>query len=284
MKTIRIMGIGVLMAGLSLTSCNKDDEPTGPSGPNNPEPKSFTVRMTDAPGDYYKFDVEIESVQAFNASTNQWVVLSNKSQIVSVLDLTNGKSTVIASESDVEFGNYTKVRLNFGKAYDLHVNANATVGGGAGGVGVGVGVSVASTTTWDGPTSVDLNINSTVNSQNGADVLIDFDVAQSVIDNGNDNYSIDPSMRIIADYNTGVQGKVMTSSNTALTLTDGSKTYTSYANSQGEFYIQGVTSGTYTLIISAADDNDSNTNETTSVSNVSVVEGEITQMGSINLE
>lgn len=281
MKTIKKIGMGVLMAGLSLTSCNKDDKPTGP---NDPEPRSFTVRMTDAPGDFYKFDVEIESVQAFNASTNQWVMLSNKSQIVSVLDLRNGKSTVIASESDVDFGNYTKVRVNFGKSYDLMVNANATASGGAGGVGVGVGVSVASTTTWDGPSSVELNISSDVNSENGADILLDFDVAQSIIDNGNDNYSIDPSIRVIGDFNSGVQGKVMTSANTALTLTDGSKTYTTYADSQGEFFIQGVASGTYTLIINAADDNDSSTSETTSVSSVTVVEGEITQMGSINLE
>lgn len=281
MKTIRIMGIGVLMAGLSLTSCNKDDKPTGP---NDPEPRNFTVRMTDAPGDFYKFDVEIESVQAYNASTNQWVMLSNKSQIVSVLDLRNGKSTVIASENDVDFGNYTKVRLNFGKAYDLEVNSNATVSGGSGGIGVGVGVSVASTTTWDGPSSVELNISSTVDNENGADILVDFDVAQSIIDNGNDNYSIDPSIRVIGDFNTGVQGEVMTSSNTALTLTDGSKTYTTYADSQGKFLIKGVASGTYTLIISAADDNDSSTSETASVSNVTVVEGEITQMGSINLE
>lgn len=272
------------MAGLSLTSCNKDDDPQKPSGPNNPQAQTYTVRMTDAPGDFYKFDVEIESVQAYNASTNQWVMLNSQSQIVSVLDLNNGASTIIASNSDVEYGNYTKVRINFGDSYDLQMNANATASGGSGGIGIGIGVSVSSSTSWDGPQSVELDVNTSVDSDNGADILIDFDVAQSITDNGSDNFSIDPSLRLIGDYNTGVRGKVMSTSNAAITLADGSKTYTTYVNSQGEFFLQGVASGTYTLIVSAADDNDSSTSENTSVSNVTVVEGEITQMGSINLE
>jgi hypothetical protein len=282
MNYLKSLTLPALACLMFASSCKKED-PIAPNSQSASEAKAgtYNVRMKDAPGDYNSLDVEIDKVEVYN-STDGWITLNNQSQIIAVLDLTNGNNVQIASKSDMKYGTYTKVRVTFGDDYDLKVNSNATVSGGSGSIGIGLGVSVNAQ--WSSNNTITLNVQNEINASSGADVLLDFNVAESVQDNGNDNYMIDPVLTIVTHENTGARGslKDRTQASVKLESTTTTETYSTYTNDNGEFYINGMVSGDYDLIISAADDNDNSTEENFTLQSVTIVDGEIKQMGEID--
>ena len=167
---------------LVLTACKKESYETEDTA----EPREFKVNMTDNPGDYEALTVEISSVEAYNDQSG-WVTLNSQSQIVSVLELTNGKETTIATMQEAELGAYSKLKLKFGDEHKLTLKSSVEVGG------------LATTTTavfqlgFAGPKDIEIDINENISASEGADVLIDFDVAQSIKEDG-ENYLIEPTI------------------------------------------------------------------------------------------
>lgn len=129
---------------------------------------------------------------------------------------------------------------------------------------------------WGSSQQVEIEINEQLSANAGAEVLLDFHVAQSIYQQAQD-YFINPTITVIEDASTGVQGEVQGSANAAITLTDGMNTFSTYINAQGQFLIRGVEDGMYQMIIQPAEDN---LNPQT-VNGVVVVRGAITQVGTI---
>jgi osmotically-inducible protein OsmY len=95
-------------------------------------------------------------------------------------------------------------------------------------------------------------------------------------------YFIAPLIQEIEDDSTGVQGSVQGAVTAAVTLSNGSNTYTTYINSEGKFMIRGVEDGTYQIQVNAIASSNMQA-QNGSMSNVVVTQGQITQVGNITL-
>ena len=173
--------------GLIFTACEKDDNSNSVS--SSTQASSFKVKMTDAPGDYAALNVEITGVEVYRESEG-WITLSNEAQYINVLDLTNGTETTLAFQGNVEAGTYTKLKVSFGEQNTLQVNSDVSL--------AGLTLQAMSTTTldWNGPKEVEIVIDEQVDAFNQGEVLLDFQVAQSIKEDVR-SFVIDPMITVI---------------------------------------------------------------------------------------
>lgn len=259
MKKYIAVGL-VAISGIFIQSCKKEDagQQTG----------TMEVKMTDAPGNFASLDVQITKVEAY-LENKGWVTINSQTQAVSVLDLTNGAETTIANSSSLSAGVYSKLRLTFGNTNTLQLAGSS----GSSSLALSFGTNTSQ--------QVEIEIDEEVNAGATTSVLLDFSVAQSIYNFG-EAYFISPVIQEIEDASTGVQGTVEGALTAAVTLENSSFTYSTYINSQGQFMIRGVADGTYQLSVSAIAS--SNMQEQSgSLSNVVVVQGQIRQVGNIPL-
>lgn len=261
MKKYIALGL-VAISGIFFQSCKKDNN--NPGGGTT----AMEVRMTDAPGNYAALNVQITKVEAY-LQNQGWVTLNSQTQAVSVLDLTNGAETSIASKSNLNAGFYSKLRLTFGNANSLQLSGT----GGGSNISLSFGTNTSQ--------QVEVEINEQVNANQTTSILLDFSVAQSIYNMGN-TYFIAPLIQEIEDDSTGVQGSVQGAVTAAVTLSNGSNTYTTYVNSEGKFMIRGVEDGTYQIQVNAIASSNMQA-QNGSMSNVVVTQGQITQVGNITL-
>lgn len=270
----------IAIIGLFFAACKKENVAT-----NNPSSTSqagtFKVRMTDAPGDYEGLYVEIDKVEAYLEGSG-WVLLNNQAQMVSVLDLTNGAETNIAYQSNVEAGAYSKLRLTFGENNSIKLNSSSELG-----LQLPAGVSSTATLDLDAGAmlgaerTVEIEIDETVSAEAGANVLLDFNVAQSVIESP-EGWMLDPIITSIKDELTGVKGKIEGAVQASITIQTLDGEFNTYTDASGSFMIRGLEPGTYSVLINAEVEGKS-TNNIRTVNGVTVVEGRIENMGTIQM-
>lgn len=250
----RIINIGTLiivLLGASLTSCDNAVNEAG----------SFKVRMTDAPADYAALNLTVTGVDVY-LENQGWINLSSETQNVNILSLTNGAEITLANQTNVKAGLYTRARVTFGATGTIQLAS----GGGSANI------------SWAGNVhQVEIVIHEEVNAQSGADILLDFDVAESVIESAG-QYIIEPAVTVVSDASTGVQGQVSGAANAAVILTNGANTFSTYISAAGGFIIRGVDPGTYTLTVF-----EPGTLQGTSFDNVVITQGELNSMGVIQL-
>lgn len=281
MKTLKKLSALTLGAALLLSSCNKDEGFEITNNPNQPK-QSMKVRMTDNPGNYESLDVEIRSVSAYNSSTDEWIELNGNTQTVSVLELTNGNEEEIAFRSNVKAGTYTKLKIDFTQNNELELNSYAAAGTSNTFISIGVNAGLSSTVNE----SVVILIDEEVSTSSSANILIDFNVMESVVES-NGTYILNPQITVVEDESTGVQGSIENDTRAALEFHHNGSimtSYSAYTNEDGEFLVRGMADGTYDLVIMPDQDEDENLNSAYSYSGVVVVDGEITSMGEISLQ
>jgi len=260
------LALGTFML-INFSSCSKEEENT----PGN----TFKVRMTDAPGDFVALEMEIVGVDIYH-NTEGWINLSSETQMISVLDLTNGQEIELAHNTAVNAGLYTKIRIRFGDNNTLTLFGEMQ----SGGLG-NIDVSLA----WNGPKEAVIEINREVSAESGADVLVDFHVAESVSEGVSlGEYVMHPVITEIRDAQTGIQGKVEGSLMAAILLTNGENTYSTYIDASDNFMVRGIEPGTYDMtIIPNRFDPDEIVAEEKQINNIVILQGEIKQMGTIQL-
>lgn len=235
-------------------------------------PGTFTVKMTDSPGDYAALQVEITKIEAYTAQKG-WVTLSNQTQAVNVLSLTNGHQVQLAQALQLQAGVYTQLKLVFSEENFIRFNSSASL------AGIHLNANGEAQLTWTTPHEVVIEINHQVNEQAGANVLLDFNVAQSITIENN-QVLFHPVITEIEDVSTGVSGKVDNRAAAAILLTDGVYTYSTYMDAQGNFLLMNVDAGTYDLLVIPAGEPLSAEHR---IEGVVVSNGQITQMGNIHL-
>jgi superoxide dismutase len=283
MKNLKKFSVMAFAAIFFFAACKKDEDNATPNqnNPGEPQAQSMKVKMTDAPGDFEALNVTITSVDAYIEGEG-WINLNNDAQSMNVLSLTNGTETTIASQTNAKTGVYSKLRVKFDQDAKLQLNSTALIDFG--------GVILAGNTVqlgWMSTTSneVEININEEVNASSGAEILLDFDVASSIEQRTNE-YVLNPTIKVMKNANTGVRGNVKGSSSSAIMLTDGQNSFSTFTDAQGNFMIRGVESGTYKLMVDAAAKTKSevNKNDDKVIDGVVIANGEIKQMGTITVE
>jgi hypothetical protein len=272
MKTKNIFSAVVIgMMCIAFFACKKDsNNDTVPSGtvPAN----SMVVKMTDGPGDYAGLNVEISKVEVYLQNSG-WVTLKSGSQFFNVLTLTNGAEAVVCSKTGLQAGVYSKLRITFGEENYLKLFARALIGG--------VEVNTYNTVKlgWDGPKEIEVNMQREVSVTAGASVLFDFDVAQS-ISAGLQGYILNPDITVVDPSNTGIQGKFENGASACIRAMSDEDSVSTYANAKGEFLIRNMKPGMYDVIISPTPHDTIHT-EDRLISDVEVIKGRITQLGTI---
>lgn len=259
MKKYIAVGL-VAISGIFFQSCKKDNEA--------PKTGAMEVKMTDAPGNFASLDVQITKVEAY-LENKGWITLNSQTQVISILDLTNGAETTIASSSSLSAGAYSKIRLTFGNSNSLQLTGSSG--------GSNIALSFGTNTSQQ----VEIEVNEQVNADETTTILLDFSAAQSIYNFG-ETYFISPVISEIEDASTGVQGTVQGAVTASVTLENGSMTYSTLINAQGQFMIRGVADGTYQLNVSGISSSNMQA-QNGSLSNIIVTQGQIRQVGNITL-
>lgn len=240
-----------MIIALGFSSCKKEEA----------KGNTFKVRMTDAPGDFVQLNIQVTGVDVYSTSKG-WVNLSSQTQSVNVLDLTNGNEIVLANASSVDAGLYTKLRVRFASQASLLL-----VGGG----------STLALTWTGGNQETEIDISQNISADAGANLLLDFNAAQSVTELGG-IYSLEPVITVIYDEETGMQGTINGTSNALVQVSNGNNTYSTYINAQGKFLLRGLAPGNYTIAVM-----ESGSDQMQQVGNATVNKGEITQAGTFDV-
>lgn len=192
------------------------------------------VWLTDSPGDYQEVNVEIEGVEIHASEVDNgsgWKSLDVDKRIVNLLDLTNGKDTLLGS-IEIPSGKISQIRLKLGdnnsvkvggKVYDLNIPSGSQSG-------------------------LKLKLNERFVEGVTYEILLDFDVARSIVLTGSNQYKLKPVIRTITEAQTGaIKGVVDPKEATpAIYAINGSDTLgTTYTDSEGHFLLKGIPAGTY---------------------------------------
>lgn len=287
MRKMKFWGIVLpVLIGMIVFSC----EQSADVQLQNKKSGVLTVKITDAPfpsdlvaeanitidmvtlkkSDLNMDESNAESDTSSMSDTTAFIVLSEETQTINLLDLSNGVTKVL-SENEIPAGNYNEIRLhvvdagiklNDGREYDLKVpSGNAS----------GLKIKIKPT----------LQITEGMYGQ----VLIDFDVSRSFNAIGNDHskngikgFHFKPVVRgVNMTVTSGISGIVSDTSKvnlqgaTILLLSEGDTLTSALSAEDGHYAIIGVPEGTYSMECTHVD------YDTLKVDNVEVLSGEITE-------
>lgn len=210
---------------LVVASCDKE---------NNTEKAQLSVLMTDAPAAYDAVLIDLQRVEVTGDGGNA-IVLNTNEDIYNLLDLTNGVNTLIAS-SDMEPGTISQIRLILGPDNSVVVD----------------GESYPLSTPSAEQSGLKLQVHQTFEPGVSYAIMLDFDANQSIVEKGNGEYQLKPVIRTIDVAVSGsVKGKI-TPAGTVTTITassDGLTFYSSVSNSNGDFLVAGLPTGTYDVTV-----------------------------------
>lgn len=254
LKIIRHFVVVGLMA--TIAACSTDEKNA-----------KVEVWLTDAPGDYQEVNVEIVGVEVHlgdGESASGWRTLNVDGGVYNLLELTNGLDTLLG-EVELPGGRLSQLRLILGDDNTVKVNDDVH----------------ALTTPSAQQSGLKLQINRVLQEGITYKVLLDFDVARSIVLTGNGKYILKPVIRTITEAQDGaIKGLVIPKESTpAIYAIIGTDTLaTTFSDSTGGFMLRGLEAGSYSVSVSP-------NSEYVGVvkSDVSVSLGEVTDLGAIEL-
>ncbi|PTX44923.1 uncharacterized protein DUF4382 [Christiangramia gaetbulicola] len=263
---------------LGLTSCSDDDGSTT-SGEGK---ANLTVRMTDAPGDYDAVFVDVQDIEIQVEADSEleaeadvdgdgWVSVGEvKTGVYDLLELTGGVSQLLA-DTEVPAGYVSQMRLILGSENSVIVD----------------GEEKPLNTPSAQQSGLKLQLNQTLEAGENYAFLLDFDVDKSIVATGNGSYNLKPVIRLSAEADAGVVvGAVVlpvdieTSIQSLVVLTGESVTISAYTDADGNFSLNGVPAGVYSIeVIPEADSN----LDVYAIGTVEVKPNETTDLGELTL-
>lgn len=180
LKLVLFVGISCIVVASLLAGCKKDETQTEQTG-------QLSVQMTDAPGDYAKVNVDIQSVLVHYASSDTWVELKCKSGIYNLLDFQNEVAVLITDTATLHTGRINQIRLVLGSNNSIVLNDSTRF----------------ELTIPSGEQSgIKINVDADVLANLHTQLLIDFDAALSVQVTGNGKYMMQPVIKVKRITNT----------------------------------------------------------------------------------
>jgi hypothetical protein len=246
--------LGLLMIGLAvltLPGCESDSKNA-----------RIEVWLTDAPGDYKEVNVEILGVEVHRADGDNdsgWQSLDVDGGVYNLLELTNGLDTLLGT-IEIPAGKISQIRLKLGDDNTIKVGSET------------FDLSTPSAQ----QSGLKLQVHKTLAEGITYKILLDFDVARSILQTGNGSYKLKPVIRTIAEAQDGaIKGSVDPLTTPAIYAISGLDTLgTTYADATGNFLIRGLASGTYDVVLEPNSEFVTTTKE-----DVSVTLGSVTDVG-----
>jgi hypothetical protein len=167
----RILMIMALTSMAIFSSCKKDKQ------------GNMTVRLTDAPGDYLKVNVDIQLVEVHyaNSSGGSWTSLSTNAGVYDLLTLQNNITTVLAAGTNIPAGKITQLRMILGSNNSVLLKDSTTH-------------ALKIPSSWN--TGIKVNVNANVPANNNLVVTLDYDADASIHREGNGEYIMNPVVKV----------------------------------------------------------------------------------------
>ena len=272
MKQISLLLTFALTMLVGFTSCDSTNS-NGGTG-------TMEVTMTDAPANYDSVQVTINEVRVRQENDSDseadetdgeseedgWVTISDQQMTVNLLELTNGSQVSLGSQ-ELEAGAYSQIRLVLGDENTVTVD----------------GETYPLQTPSAQQSGLKLNVDAEVEENTQYSLLIDFDAARSIVQQGNGDYLLKPVLRAVNLAETGaIVGNVQpTDFNTnVLAVADGDTVTSTITAENGDFEIIGLTEGSYDVVFDPSSDQYSDSTQT----DIDVTVEEDTDLGTIELE
>lgn len=221
---------GLLLLSVIWLSCSEDKQSA-----------RLEVRLTDAPGDYEEVNIDIQEVRVHASEGEQsdgWQSLDIDKGVYNLLDFTNGLDTLLGTV-ELPAGRISQIRLILGNNNTLKENGQ---------------LHDLSTPSAQ-QSGLKLNVQAVLTEGITYTILLDFDVARSILKTGNGSYKLKPVIRAITEATSGaIEGTVSIPQSTpaVYAIHEQDTVGTSFANDLGKFMIKGVPAGTYTLSFAPA--------------------------------
>lgn len=264
MKRVFYAIAGFMM--ITFSACQKD------STDNQSGSSKFSVYLTDDPSTYKAVNIDIKEVRVKysddSTSDDGWKTLPlTKAGVYNLLQFSNGMDTVLSS-SDIPSGRIKQIRLVLG--------SNNTV--------------VVGNTTYNLETpsaqqsGLKLKLDAELVPGIEYKLWLDFDAGKSIVQTGNGKYILKPVVRAYAKATSGsIKGIVMPLKNSgwiyAIKNTADTVASALADTTTGNFMFGGLADGTYKVSIKGI-----NNYKDTTLSNVGVTVGAITNVGTIQLK
>lgn len=231
------------LISLGFASCSDDDSNNGATDGK----AMMTVRMTDAPGDYDAVNIDVQDVQIkveadadaeVETDAEGWVSLNDvQTGVYDLLELTGGVSQLLV-DSEVPAGFVSQMRLVLGTENTVVVN----------------GETRPLNTPSAQQSGLKLQLNQQLEEGENYAFLLDFDVEESIVTQGNGGYSLKPVIRLTAEANAGmvvgtvvIPASIETNVQSLVKISNSSVTISAYTNADGDFALNGVPAGQYNL-------------------------------------
>ncbi|MFN8286152.1 MAG: DUF4382 domain-containing protein [Chitinophagales bacterium] len=234
MKTGKLLLImsGTIMALFTMAmlhSCKKDNNNTTNQG-------KVELRMTDAPGAYDAVYIDVIGAEV-HSDVHGWVTMNNvHTGIYNLLELTNGTDTVLAT-SDIPSGDISQICLILGSSNSVVVD----------------GQSYPLTIPSGSESGLKINVHHEVQTGQTTQVLLDFNAGASIHQTGNGDYHLKPVIHAIVVSSTSATGAISGVISPAIFaniyIVSDSDTIGTTAGLGGQFLLQGVPVGTYSLVV-----------------------------------
>ncbi len=255
MKNVLILIVVGVFAMFTI-SCDSDDGDA-----------RVQVWLTDAPGDYQEVNIDLQGVEVHVGDGEDdagWKSLSVHGGVYNLLELTNGLDTLLG-EISIPAGEISQIRLKLGSENTVKV------GGQLFPLDVPSGQQ----------SGLKLQVHQTLAADITYKILLDFDVARSVLLTGSGKYKLKPVIRTIPEAQDGaIKGVVspLTATPAVYAIKETDTLATAYTDATGHFLLRGLEAGTYTVSFVP-----NSSFEATKKENVSVTIGQVTDLGTVQI-
>jgi len=266
MKTFKLIKLFSLALFLTITGCSDDD--SAKAGTSR-----ISVKLMDNPGDFENVFIDIVDVMIkVNDNSGEdegWESINAiNTGVYDLLELTGGVNVVLADDYEVPSGTLNQIRLVLGNDNSVVID----------------GETFPLNTPSAQQSGLKIQVNETLEPNFEYTFLLDFDVNQSIVVAGNSgNINLKPVIRATAEVSTGtISGQIFPSTEqTMITASSGEILVSTYADSNGDFLLVGLTEGFYEVLI--VPDPESGFSEIV-ITDVEVLVGQNTDLELINLD
>jgi hypothetical protein len=240
---------------LALGACGGGAAPEGGIGGSGAPLGTLKLSLADSPAcGYDSVNITVQEVRVNQSATagdgdSGWYTIAlAPPQKVDLLSLTNGVLFELG-QTPLPAGTYTQMRLVLAANDAGNPLANSVVPTG--------GSEVPLTTPSAQQSGLKANVDITVNQNQLADFVIDFDACKSVVSAGNSGkYLLKPVITVVPNYVSGVAGYVdptIANGQTTVSLDQGGvEVKSTVPDATGKFLLEPVAPGTYDLVITAS--------------------------------
>ncbi|GGD81176.1 DUF4382 domain-containing protein [Planktosalinus lacus] len=255
---LKISFLSILL--FSFVACSDDDDS------NADQASRIMVNLTDAPGDYEHVYVDVQDVRIIYGENGEEVTIGNiNAGVYDLLELTGGVSVLLVDE-EIPSGAITQMRLVLGEENSVVID----------------GETFPLQTPSAQQSGLKVQVNQTLEPGILYEFTLDFNVEESIVEQGNGGYLLKPVIRASTAAESGsISGLVLPLGVQSLvTASNNEGTVSAYTNAEGNFVLHGVSEGIYTVTIEPEFTSEF---EIIVIENVEVVNGNVTSMGTIEL-